>query len=135
MIDYDLVEDHIEVLKGTFEYKASELGVTGDELLLLRDKLVSDNGKTELNKIWKKDALGKLALDYYYCFEQLDRLKKKHFLSEAIRTRLYRMVTMNEHIKKIWDTDNSISEDCFLQEQELSKIKAQANAWKQYRKR
>ena len=45
------------------------------------------------------------------------------------------MVTMNEHIKKIWDTDNSISEDCFLQEQELSKIKAQANAWKQYRKR
>ena len=54
MIDYDLVEDHIEVLKGTFEYKASELGVTGDELLLLRDKLVSDNGKQNLIRYGKK---------------------------------------------------------------------------------
>ena len=134
MLDYDLVEEHIELLKGTFEYKAKELDVTGDELIQLRDKLVAENGKTELKKIWKKDPLGKLALDYYYCFEQLDRLNKKHFLSESIRTRLYRMATMNDHVVKLWAEDDSVSADCFLQEQELDKIKAQKAAWKGYKR-
>jgi|TARA_Y100000052_G_scaffold27308_1_gene34592 hypothetical protein len=127
MIDYEDVAHHIHALKCTFELIGREKNVTADELVAIRQEIVKQNGKYDID--WKNDWLGKLAADYYYCIEQDSRLEEKNFLSANIRMRLYRMATMNKNVKSIWKQLPELDPKCFLQEEEQKTVNVK-NKWK-----
>jgi hypothetical protein len=110
-------------LKCTFEIYANQQGVRGDELVIIRQEIVKRDGK--YSNSWKTDWLAKLAFDYWYCIEMLSVLEEEGELSYKRRVRLYRFVTMNEHIKTVWDELPELSANSFLDrtERDLLKVK------------
>ena len=132
MVDYELVETHLDALKKSFVYIGSQAGYSEDDLMKIRDDHVNANGKT--GHEWKKDPLLKLALDYAYCVEQEQRYEDKLFLSDKIRLRLYRMAKKNKHVKNLWDAQlPEYDPGNFLQEQELAEELERESKWKKYK--
>ena len=128
MVDYELVETHLDALKKSFVYIGSQAGYSEDDLMKIRDDHVNAHGKTGHD--WKKDPVLKLALDYAYCVEQEQRYEDKLFLSDKIRLRLYWMASKNKHIRKLWDEQlPDYNPENFLQEQELADELARQKAY------
>ena len=132
MVDYELVETHLDALKKSFVYIGSQAGYSEDDLMKIRDDHVNAHGKTGHD--WKKDPVLKLALDYAYCVEQEQRYEDKLFLSDKIRLRLYRMAKKNKHVKNLWDAQLPEYDPAnFLQEQELADELERESKWKKYK--
>tara|TARA_R110000796_G_scaffold163631_3_gene280607 strand:+ start:7487 stop:7912 length:426 start_codon:yes stop_codon:yes gene_type:complete len=123
------LEEHIQALENTFALVAEAAGFSTSDLIALRNKVVEERGKYDVN--WKDDPEEKLAFDFYYCVEMRGALLQDNDLSEARRLRLWRFATKNPHIKAIWDLAPYYDPKAFLsQEQMDNKVWKQPKHWK-----
>jgi hypothetical protein len=111
------LEEHINALKNTFGMIGDAQGYSEDLLISIRNKVVEERGKYDVD--WKEDPEEKLAFDFYFCAEMMAVLEEEGDLSPKRRLRLFRMATMNENVKKIWDQDPYWDPKAFLDEEQI----------------
>lgn len=111
------LEEHINALKNTFGMIGDAQGYSEDLLISIRNKVVEERGKYDVD--WKEDPEEKLAFDFYFCVEMMAVLEEEGDLSPKRRLRLFRMATMNENVKKIWDQDPYWDPKAFLDEEQI----------------
>lgn len=110
------LEEHINALANTFGLIADAHGYSTDQLISIRNAVVEERGKYDVD--WKEDPEEKLAFDYYYCIEMLGVVQRENDLSPKRRLRLFRMATMNDDVKKIWDLDPYWDPKAFLNDEQ-----------------
>ena len=125
---YEDLQHHINALRCTFEIFANNKGITAEELTLIRNEIVNEHGKYETD--WNNDWLAKLAFDYYFCIEMQTVLEERGELSYNRRLRLYRMVTKNEDVKKLWDELSELTPNAFLDKTERRHAHRKFGAYK-----